>query len=379
ETGALLHAPSEPELAGWKVRRTLLGILLLAAGALGAYLGFMGMTTEGSAGDGAVFVTLVTIGASFAIAYFGLRYLMLGINGKGVVFYEQAVEADFQHGLSVQPRRSTVPLLHIRLTGSERLTYGQAITVSGHAFKLPPSLVERSDPWYLGSLGRRPITPGGEEAKERYESGELTPYEHPVSEPLPDHGPAWTDPGTLPITVEVSDEPEPEPPAARAPSAPARPSVPPPVAVDLSPRGEPSVEREVPEPPAMTQAPEPEMEVVMDLPDVVPPPETPRMAIPPPPEYRPRDIRVPEPPEHREMERDDEIEPIAPPEPVQVTTPVPPAEPTPPPEPPPPPATVAPPAPRPSPSDEWELEELPPPEEKRKRPSPSPGGDWEEM
>ncbi|MCK5253398.1 MAG: hypothetical protein KAQ96_10625, partial [Thermoplasmata archaeon] len=63
ETGALLHAPSAPELAGWRVRKTFVGLALLVAAGLGTYIGIMGMSTDDSAGDGAVFVTLVTIGA----------------------------------------------------------------------------------------------------------------------------------------------------------------------------------------------------------------------------------------------------------------------------------------------------------------------------
>jgi hypothetical protein len=377
----LLHAPSELELSGWKVRRTLVGLALLVAGVLGAYLGLMGMTSEGSAGDGAAFVTIVTVGASVAIGYFGLRYLLLGIRGKGVVIYESAVEAEFHKGLNPLPRRRTVPLLQFRISGSERLTYGQAITTTGHAFRLPPTMVEQADIWYLGSLGRRPITPGGSEARERYERGEIGPYSHPVSDPLPDHGQAWPDPGTLPITVDVPVEPEPdvspEGPAAPAEgatvSAPTRSIVPPPVVVDVSPRPPPSV---VPVAPHVS-VPEPEMEVVMDLPDVVPPPETPRVHLPPPPRYKPRTESVPQPPAHKEMERGEDL-PDEPP-----TIPVPPKEPEPeleqipapeleqPPEPSPPTPVEA--------SDDWELEELPPPEEKKKRPASSSGWDWEEL
>jgi hypothetical protein len=392
ETGALLHAPSEPELAGWKVRRTLVGLVLMIAGAIGAYLGIMGMSSDATAGDGAVLVTVVTLGASVAIGFFGLRYLSLGVGGKGVVIYEEAVEADFQSGLRILPDRRTVPLLQVRLSGSERLIYGQAITTTGHAFRLPPSLVERSDPWYLGSLGRSPIAPGGERAKESFEKGELSPFEHPTSEPLPDHGPAWPDPGTLPITVDVPVEPEPQVKVEPAEPPVARPSVPPPVVVESPARSAPADERIVPEPPTL----EPEMEVVMDLPDVVPPPETPRISLPPPPRYRPRSVTVPDPPEHKEMDRDEDLEPIPspgrvapvtpepqpapPPDPIPSPPPTPPTVPAPPPEPAPElvPEPVAP-APPTSTSDDWELEELPPPEEAKKKPPKPSGWEWEEM
>jgi hypothetical protein len=367
------------------VRRTLVGIVLLVAGALGAYLGIMGMVTEDTSGDGAVMVTVVTLGASIAIAFFGIRYLLLGIMGKGVSFFEGAVEAEFQNGLRVLPVRRTVPLLQIRLSGSDRLTYGQAITTTGHAFRLPAAMVERSDPWYLGSLGRSPIAPGGRVAKERFDKGELEPYEHPVSDPLPDHGPAWPDPGTLPITVDVPVEPAPEAKVEPSAQPPPRPTVQPPVVVDVSARREPSPERAPPAPPAPSAPPavEPEMEVVMDLPDVVPPPETPRVQLPPPPEYRPRTVSIPEPPEHREMDRDEDLEPIAPPGPPPSPAPEPSGGPPPSPEPvagpaPSPPAEPGPPTP-PAASDEWELEELPPPEVEKKKTPPSSGWDWEEL
>jgi hypothetical protein len=376
ETGALLHAPSGPELAGWKARKTLVGLALLVAAALGTFVGIKGMDGGGSAGDGTVLVTLVTIGASVAIGYFGLRYLMIGVKGQGVKLFEAAVEADFFKGPGIVPRRRTVPLLHIRVSGSSRLTFAQAITTTGHAFRLPPVLVEESDLWYLGSLGTRPLAPGGREAKELYESGDLMPYEHPSSDPLPDHGPAWPDPGTLPITVEVPIEPEVvtpveasapprEPPGristSRAPPAPTPQAS---VAMDLPERSVPPAATAAPS----TPPPEPEMEVVMDLPDVVTPPETPRVRLPPPPMVRPASISVREPPAHRPMDRD---EPSGPPEPPPEAPPETPPGPKAPP--------VAGPGPSPPATDEWELEELPPPRGERKGKTPQQGWDWEEI
>ncbi len=378
DTGPVLHAPSTPELAGWKVRRTLLGLVLLATAAASLFLGLMGALTDEVADDGAVMVTIVTIGASLAIGFFGLRYLMLGVKGGGVKFYERAVEADFQKGMGVMPRRRTVPLLHIRVSGSSRLTYAQAITTTGHAFRLPPSLVERSDIYYLGSLGTRPIAPGGRAAREAFERGEIGPYQHPDPDPLPDHGSPWPDPGTLPITVEVPVEPEPGP----SPSPP--PVAPPPTTPVVT--GAPRSARPAPPPvpevyqvvPRTPSRPEPGMEVLSGRPDVVPPPATPIVRVPPPPSIAPSSVHVPEPPVHRPMdvEGDDGPEGLPDEVPVDGPSPQPPAAPAPPPAAPAPPPAAPPPPP--SASDEWELEELPPPEEARKPPSPT-RSEWEEM
>jgi len=381
ETGKLLHAPSPPELAGWKARKALVGLALLVAAVLGTFVGIKGMDGGGSAGDGTVLVTLVTIGASVAIGYFGLRYLMMGVKGQGVKFFERAVEADFYKGPGIVPRRRSAPLLHIRVSGSSRLTFAQAITTTGHAFRLPPALVEGSDLWYLGSLGTRPLAPGGREAVELYEAGDLDPYKHPTSDPLPDHGPAWPDPGTLPITVDVPVEPEvvttveapapappppPEPlrgePRVRTPPA-SRP--PPTVVMDLPERPPPPTAATVPG----TPPPEPEMEVVMDLPDVVAPPETPLVQLPPPPKVRPPSLSVREPPAHRPMDWDEEPKP-----PTEVPPEAPPMAPPGPER-----APVAGPGPSPPATDEWELEELPPPEEERKGKPPPSNWDWEEI
>ncbi|NIS20246.1 MAG: hypothetical protein GWN89_10005, partial [Thermoplasmata archaeon] len=127
------------------MQRTLLGLVLIVVACLGLYLGYKGMNLESTGGDGGVLVSIVFLGASAAIGFFGLRYLMLGVRGTGVKFYERAVEADFHRGLGPIPRRRTVPLLHIRVSGGSRLTYATAITTTGHAFRLPSSFVERSD------------------------------------------------------------------------------------------------------------------------------------------------------------------------------------------------------------------------------------------
>ena len=201
--------------------------------------------------------------------------------------------------------------------------------------------------------------------------GDAETYRHPVSEPLPDHGPAWPDPGKLPITVDVEVEPEPEgPPAPTAPAGTPRVVAPPPPSRTLgaTPPGEPSSTPPEPRttPPEVRE--EPEMEVLMDLPDVVPPPETRAPSIPPPPRYRPPDIKVPEPPAHREM---DVRSPPAPPS--EEGPEVVPQEPSTSPQ------TGTPsaqdgPVPAPPPSDEWELEELPRRRMRRSDQRPRAGG-----
>jgi hypothetical protein len=374
---------------GWRVQRTLLGLVLVVVAVLGIYLATKGMTVDGTAGDGAVMVTLVTLAAGLAIGLFGLRYAMLGIRGRGVVFYERAVEADFQRGLGLVPRRRTVPLLHVRVSGSSRLTYATAVTTTGHAFRLPASLVERSDVSFLGSLGVRPIAPDATDGSE----GEVEPYRHPVSDPLPDHGPAWPDPGTHPITVDVEVEQKPveEPTSPSPPGTPPAVPRPPPTRTPPAPSSADDVGIALDVAPSAVPE-EPEMEVLMDLPDDIPPPETRGPSIPPPPRYRPPDIDVPEPPTHKEMDTrelrvDSALEdPVGqPPSPPVEQPPSPPVEqpPSPPVERPQAPPVEIPsePASVPSPSseDEWELEEVPPPDEKRKRPPTQGSGGWEEI
>ncbi len=381
----MLHEPSEPELAGWRVQRTLIGLVLTVAACIGLYLGAQGMNVDDTAGDGGVFVTLVTLGASVAIGFFGLRYLLLGIKGGGVRFYERAVEADFHKGLGILPRRRTVPLLQIRVSGSSRLTYATAITTTGHAFRLPASLVETSDVWYLGSLGSSPIAPGGRGAKDRFEQGELTPYKHPTTDPLPDHGSPYPEIGTTPITVDVEVEPtvtpQPEvplvsPPITSAPDTVPIPSrTPPPVPPVSRPPSPASAPAPSEAPPASDIPPaEQEMEVLMDLPDVTPPPETGRRPIPPPPLYRPPSIQVPEPPRHREMDRrglEGVSHDTGPEEAPAIERGTPPPAP---PEQPVPSTTIEPDL-----EDEWELEEMPAPEDEKKGPAPSARSEWEEI
>jgi hypothetical protein len=361
--------------------------------------------------------TILWLGASVAIGYFGLRYLMKGLKGGGVKLYEQAVEADFFKGPSVVPRRRTVPLLKVHISGSERLATARAITTTGHAFRLPPTLVEEADLWYLGSLGAKPLAPGGREAKERFEKGELRPYEEERPEPLADPGPAWPDPGTFPITVDVPIEEEGpekvEPPTPAAP--PIRPPARAPPMIEPVDRPEPSPPVQVmpapvtPSPVTPSPVSPPEaveipprpldgpVDDIEELPEATPPEERARITLPPPPRVRPPPTSVPKAPEHRpvtpepppEMTPEPEPEPVVPSTPpTAVAPPAPPAPPAPssdeweleemapPPEPTPPPAATVPPGS----SSEWELEELPPQKKvEKKRPAPSSGSEWEEL
>jgi len=377
ETGALVHEPTVTELGGWRVRRVLLGLGLIAVGVLGTYLGAKGLEGGGSAGDGTGAVTILTIGASVLIGYFGVRYLTLGLVGRGLRLYERAVEADFFSGPAVLPRRRTVPLLRVQLTGSSRLASGQAITTTGHAYRLPAALVEEADLWYLSSLGVRPMAPGGREAKGRYERGEMGRYPKETRPARPDHGPAWRDAGTLPITVEVeveageSAKPAPPPPVVpraprehTAPRSPVEPAAP----MPAPPTPRPAV---TPPPVPPTRREEAEMEVLVDVPEPPPPAPTPGARLPPPPRVRPPPTSIRAPPPVRPAREEAppgskpvEGEAIAPgPEPPELEeiAPVPPA-----------PATA--------PASEWELEEVTPPEAGEKKvggATPSPGSDWE--
>ncbi len=370
EKGALVHEPTNTELGGWRARRVLLGLALIVVGVLGTYLGARGLEGGGAGGDGTAVVTLLTIGASVLIAYFGLRYLALGLRGRGLRLFERAVEADFFDGPAVLPRRRTVPLLRVQLTGSSRLASGQAITTSGHAYRLPSALVEEADLWYLSSLGVKPMAPGGREAKARRERGELGRYPKEPSSPGPDHGPAWGDPGTLPITVEVDVEEPPEPTASPPASPPERrPAMPPTV-----PPARPAPGPAPPAPrPSVTPGGQPgtvprdvEMEVLVDVPEPPPPAPGPGARLPPPPRIRPPPTSVRAPPAVRPA-REDASQGQEAPAP-QVITPAP--------------GPPAPTTPAPSSTDEWELEEVPPPEPEadgRRRVPPSPASEWEEM
>jgi len=371
ETGALVHEPTATELGGWRVWRVMLGLALIAVGVLGTYLGAKGLEAGGEAGDGTGIVTILTIGASLLIAYFGLRYLALGLMGRGLRLYERAVEADFFDGPAVLPRRRTVPLLRVQLTGSSRLTSGQAITTTGHAYSLPATLVDEADLWYLSSLGVRPLAPGGRDAKERRERGELGRYPKETSPPRPDHGPAWREPGTLPITVEVEVGAEeaaaPQPPRAAIPTAP-REERPPPVPMPpKGPRAAPPAPRPPGTPtPVSPPAPrEVEMEVLVDVPEPPPPAPAPGARLPPPPRIRPPPTSVRSPPPVRPAREGTVPAPEAPA--LEEISP---------------PSTA--PASVPSSDGEWELEEVPPPgpvEDKGRKAAPSPGSasEWEEL
>ena len=82
ETGALVHEPSMVELASWKTRCTMLGVILLIVAGLGVYIGLASSIDDVGAGGSAAMVTIMTVVAGAAIAVFGLRYLMLGFKGR---------------------------------------------------------------------------------------------------------------------------------------------------------------------------------------------------------------------------------------------------------------------------------------------------------
>ena len=51
ETGALVHEPSMVELASWKTRCTMLGVVLLIVAGLGVYIGLSSSIDDVGAGE----------------------------------------------------------------------------------------------------------------------------------------------------------------------------------------------------------------------------------------------------------------------------------------------------------------------------------------
>jgi hypothetical protein len=396
----------------------MLGVALLVVAGLGVYIGVASSIDDVGAGGSAVMVTMLTIVAGAAIAVFGLRYLMLGFRGRGLRVYERAIEADFFDRNLVWPRRRLVPMLRVEVRGTAKLTRANAIAATGHAFALPSAVVDRSDPWYLGSLGIRPVAPGGRTAKEAYEAGELAPRERESAPEVPYHGPAWPDPPPLP---RDTDEFTPVRGPVKAP-APARPRRAPdlaegvpetveprredmleelPIDVPLTPASPPSVGTR---PPPVTPR-EPSSTRVSE-PPVAPPPGPPRTQAPPARPSPPAEAPV-EAPAEAMPEVPSEVPPPPPPSPavdlmvggrviedepedLPDTTPPPPRIPPPPPRPPPPPVYREAPVTMPSSMaseaevhdgepgtpviDEggWELEELPEPTASPPVPTPPP-------
>ena len=383
ETGALVHAPSAVELAGWRTRRGLLGLILMVVAGLAIYLALMGLLDDPEAGGGVVLTTIITLGAGCAIGFFGIRYFLLGLRGQGLKLYERAVEAEFFEPTGLAPRRRTVPLLRVHISGSGRLPTGQAITTTGHAFRLPSGVMDEADLWYLGSLGTKPLAPGGREAKEAYAKGELRPYPREPPAGLADHGKPWPPiPGAEDDVVVMAEarsedgsreETPPRPasavPAARAaPVAPAAPAAPAMMPAAPAPRTYARPQRvpvtEVPAAPRPHGGPASVLEDLPEAPRDIPAPPTvepftPPRTVPSPPGPATPPLEVPAP-----VSDEWELEELPTPDVPRV-----------------PPAT---PAPAPSvPSDgadEWALEEIPPPGEAEKKPPSTPSGsDWEEL
>lgn len=348
----MVHSPSAADLVRWRSARLGLGAVLLLVAVLGVYLALDGLDGEGSVGSGQALVTAIMAGASGAIGLFGLRYLLLGLRGGGVHLYERAVEADFFDRFAV-PVRRTVPLVRVEMGGTDRQTRATAVVATGHAFALSSAFVQGADLWYLGSLGSRPVLPGGRSAKDRIDAGELRRERAPAPEPLPDHGPPWP-------TEEVRRELEEARVAreARAPSEAPSPAAPP----------GPSEPPMLPDFPVTRAAPARRAEgIVPRAPPVITVPRatpaSPEFRPAPPPEAAPEELpeepSVAPPPEPSE---EWELEELPPPEALAPTTPSP--------------AAASPATPPPAASSEWELEELPPPEE---APRPRPTSEWEEL
>lgn len=381
-----MHAPSVIELAGWRTRRSLLGLILMVVAGLAIFLAIMGLLDDPEAGGGVVLTTILTVGAGCAIGFFGIRYFLLGLRGQGFKLYERAVEAEFFEPAGLAPRRRTVPLLRVHVSGSGRLPTGQAITTTGHAFRLPSGVMEETDLWYLGSLGTKPLAPGGREAKEAYEKGELRPYPREPPAELVDHGKPYSPiPGTEDDVVVIAETMSEDVPRVMTPPRPA-PAVPAVPAAHAAPTKAPAAPAPrtfvrpqrvpIPEAPSSPRPPEGPVQVLVDLPeaprDIPAPPRvepfTPPRKVPSSPGPAPIPQEAPAPvSDEWELE---ELPPLDVPR-------VPPTAPAPP-------ATPAAPTPAPVPpsegADEWELEELPPPGGTEKKPPSAPTGwDWEEL
>jgi hypothetical protein len=360
ETGALVHVPTLGEMTSWRTRRLVAGALLIVAAVTGAYIGIVGASEADDTGSGGALVTLLTVGASLVIGFFGLRYLILGLRGKGVRLYQRALEADFPGRFFIIPERRLVPLLRVEVSGTAAATRAMAISSTGHAFALPAPFVEKADVWTLGSLGTRPVAPGGRAAKDLYERGELEPIREPTPEP-PYHGPPWPKTPPLPRDVVVEEPdvrpvtPEPPPAPPEAPPAPI-PAPPHPKVPTAAPVARPAPSPIAPPVELPSEPPKPP--ITLPAPSQAPPPIPPEIA---PPEELPSEPPAPRPEAPREppeVEEGWELEELPPSE-----VPAPPAEP--------------------KSGDEWELEELPPPtgevEEAPDKPPRSGGWEWEEL
>jgi len=266
--------------------------------------------TGGNGGDSMVLVAYVLVG--LVILAFGLRYLFIGLKGKGLKVYERAVEADLPGRWFVWPERRREALLRVRVDGTPKMASAYAIAASGHEFRLPRGFVDRTNVWRLGSLGTRPVAPGGrpkaagaagapvrteEDLLLDLETGATAKVVHPIEAPAPSSAPA----------------------PARAPPA-GRPS-PPPRKWPLSkPREGPA-----PPPPPPTPTPPPPPPSTPPPPPTLPSPETAlEVELPEAPAPAPPGATAPAPPPASDWELEEVAPPLAPP-----IAPAPPAPPKP--------------------------------------------------
>lgn len=268
DPGAIVYAPSRTELVRAKAVNLVVGLVLLMVGVASAWVGLgAGLSaTGGNGGDSMVLVAYVLVG--LVILAFGLRYLFMGLKGKGLKVYERAVEADFPGRWFVWPERRREALMRVRVDGTPKMASAYAIAASGHEFRLPRGFVDRTNVWRLGSLGTRPVAPGGrpkaagaagapvrteEDLLLDLETGATAKVVHPIDAPAPSSAPAlarapptrgpsppprkWPlskpregpapppPPPTLPppetaLEVELPEAPAPAPPGATAPAPP---------------------------------------------------------------------------------------------------------------------------------------------------------------
>jgi hypothetical protein len=298
------------DVASWRTKRVGVGVPLLVVAVLGTFLGIQGGLSGDGAGSGVGLATVMTVLASLVIGLFGVRYLMLGLRGSPVRLYERALEADLFGKSFLLPQRRLVSLLRIEVSGTARLTKAFAISGTGHAFSLPGAFVEEADLWYLGSLGKRPLAPGGRAAKDRFEAGELNRYERDQPAEIPDHGPPWPPVPPLPkdiiigaetgeVEPEVPKAPTMPPPIPEAPVVEGAAEPPSPEARGAIPIPAPPSELEAaPTSPPVAPGIPPSADRLEELPEEpMPPPEkAPTFVAPPEITIPKRDVRPPTPP-----------------------------------------------------------------------------------
>ena len=242
DPGALVYAPSRTDVLKAKAVNILVGAVLLLVGLTSAWVGLgAGLSSsDGDGGDSMVLAAYVLVGV--VILAFGLRYLSMGLKGRGLKVYERAVEADFPGRWFVWPERRREALLRVRVEGTPKMTSAYAVSASGHEFRLPRSFVDRANIWRLGALGTRPVAPGGrpkttgavgatgapsrteEDLLLDLDTGATAKVVHPIGAPAPSSAPA-------PVRAPPAGKPSPTTrrwPLSRPREPPAPPPPPPP-------------------------------------------------------------------------------------------------------------------------------------------------------